>query len=292
MYLEQGIPTVAVNLSQRLRELRRRQGKTQSDISRRLGVDPSIPSLWEQGKRPVPPQRMAALADALEISLSELLRGVVPDSELSEVDAEFLPLSAPEPVHESAPVGITPPPLSRDPSPIAPSPFDRALPLDGDLAWTPDGWSTSDRLAALADELPEGLWLDPARIDRPSSRRILRDRLCPADRGAVGERAVGGGALADRIAQHCSRLAGWHGHFPLAEALFREVLASDQGGLEVSALAVAVSRRRPGEVPTVDLVRRLGSSLRGAYPVRWVTRSPVGAASLVGVTRTPSAAET
>ena len=86
MYLEQGIPTVAVNLSQRLRELRRRQGKTQSDISRRLGVDPSIPSLWEQGKRPVPPQRLAALADALDVPLSELLRGVVPESELSQVD--------------------------------------------------------------------------------------------------------------------------------------------------------------------------------------------------------------
>ena len=292
MHLEQGIPTVAVNLSQRLRELRRRQGKTQSDISRRLGVDPSIPSLWEQGKRPVPPQRLAALADALEVPVSELLRGVVPDAELSQVDAETLPQSAPEPIHEPAPAPIPSAPLPRDPTPIAPSPIDRAIPLDTDLAWTPDGWSTSDRLAALADELPEGLWLDPARIDRPSSRRTLRDRLCPADRGAVGERAVSGGALADRIAQHCSRQPGWHGHFPLAEALFREVLASDLGGLEVSTLASAVSRRRPGEVPTVDLVRRLGPSLRGAYPVRWVTRSPVGAGALVGANRTPSAGET
>jgi transcriptional regulator with XRE-family HTH domain len=285
MQLEQGIPTVAVNLSRRLRELRRRQGKTQSDISHRLGVDPSIPSLWEQGKRPVPPQRLAALADALEVPLSELLRGVVPDSELSQVDAEILMPSAPEP----APVAVL---LPCDPAPIVPNPIDRAVPLDADLAWTPDGWSTSDRLAALADELPEGLWLDPARIDRPSSRGTLRDRLCPADRGAVGDRAVSGGALADRIAQHCSRQAGWHGHFPLAEALFREVLASDQGGLEARALAAAISRRRPGEVPTVDLVRRLGPSLRGAYPVRWVTRSPVGAASLVSAIRTPSAAET
>jgi transcriptional regulator with XRE-family HTH domain len=292
MYLEQGIPTVAVNLSQRLRELRRRQAKTQSDISRRLGVDPSIPSLWEQGKRPVPPQRLAALADALDVPLSELLRGVVPESELSQVD-ELLPmsLSEPEPVPAThAPVAHAP--LPRDSTPIAPSRFDCAVPLDGDLAWTPDGWSTSDRLAALADELPEGLWLDPARIDRPSSRRILRDRLCAADQVAVGERPVGGGALADRIAQHCSYQPRWHGHFPLAEALFREVLASDQGGLEVSALAAAVSRRRPGEVPTVDLVRRLGSSLRGAYPVRWVARSPVGAGPLVSATRTPYAAET
>ncbi len=292
MHLEQGIPTVAVNLSQRLRELRRRQGKTQSDISRRLGVDPSIPSLWEQGKRPVPPQRLAALADALDVPLSELLRGVVPESELSQVD-DPLPAYAPEPEPvPAAPAPLAPVPLPRDSTPIAPSPVDRAAPLDGDLAWTPDGWSTSDRLAALADELPEGLWLDPARIDRPSSRRILRDRLCAADQGAVGERQVGGGALADRIAQHCSHQPGWHGHFPLAEALFREVLASDQGGLEVSALAAAVSRRRPGEVPTVDLVRRLGPSLRGAYPVRWVTRAPVGAGTLVSATRIPSAAET
>src|SRR5689334_21258712 len=111
MHLEQGIPTVAVNLSQRLRELRRRQGKTQSDISRRLGVDPSIPSLWEQGKRPVPPQRLAELADALDVPLSELLRGVVPESELSQVD-DPLPAYAPEPE-----------PVPAAPAPLAPAPL-------------------------------------------------------------------------------------------------------------------------------------------------------------------------
>ena len=284
MHLEQGIPTVAVNLSPRLRELRRRQGKTQSDISRRLGVDPSIPSLWEQGKRPVPPQRLAALAEALDVPLSELLRGVVPEIEVPEPEIPLPPLPTP----------IAVAPLPRDPTPISPRLVDRAAPSDVDLAWTPDGWSTSDRLAALADELPEGLWLDPARIDRPASRRMLRDRLCAQDRAAVGERQVGGGALADRIAQHCSQQPGWQAHVPLAEALFREVLASDQGGLEVTALATAASRRRPGEVPTVDLVRRLGPSLRGAYPVRWVARSALGSGSgaLLSLTRVPSAAET
>ncbi len=52
MYPEHGLPLAAVMLAPRLGALRRRQGKTQSDISRRLGIDPSIPSLWEQGDGP------------------------------------------------------------------------------------------------------------------------------------------------------------------------------------------------------------------------------------------------
>src|SRR5438270_8222509 len=59
-----------------MRDLRARQGLKQSEVARRMRLDPSIPSLWEQGKRLVPANRVRALADALEVSVEELLEGV------------------------------------------------------------------------------------------------------------------------------------------------------------------------------------------------------------------------
>src|SRR5919197_4450081 len=70
------LPTAPLDLSARMREIRARQGLKQSEVARRMGLDPSIPSLWEQGKRLVPANRVRALADALEVSLDELLDGV------------------------------------------------------------------------------------------------------------------------------------------------------------------------------------------------------------------------
>src|ERR687889_743038 len=69
------LPTSSLDLSARMRELRGRQGLKQSEVARRMGLDPSIPSLWEQGKRLVPANRVRALADALEVSVEELLEG-------------------------------------------------------------------------------------------------------------------------------------------------------------------------------------------------------------------------
>src|SRR5919198_2897293 len=71
------LPNAPLDLSARMRELRARQGLKQSELARRMGLDPSIPSLWEQGKRLVPANRVRALAEALEVSLDELLDGVV-----------------------------------------------------------------------------------------------------------------------------------------------------------------------------------------------------------------------
>src|SRR6516164_4500428 len=70
------LPTASLDLSTRMRDLRTRQGLKQSEVARRMRLDPSIPSLWEQGKRMVPANRMRALADALEVSVDELLEGV------------------------------------------------------------------------------------------------------------------------------------------------------------------------------------------------------------------------
>src|ERR1700737_2262120 len=73
---EIALPTASLDLSTRMRDLRARQGLKQSEVARRMRLDPSIPSLWEQGKRLVPANRVRALADALEVSVEELLDGV------------------------------------------------------------------------------------------------------------------------------------------------------------------------------------------------------------------------
>src|SRR5579864_3727757 len=70
------LPTASLDLSARMRDLRARQGLKQSEVARRMRLDPSIPSLWEQGKRLVPANRVRALADALEVTVEELLDGV------------------------------------------------------------------------------------------------------------------------------------------------------------------------------------------------------------------------
>src|SRR5690242_16710678 len=70
------LPAASLDLSTRMRDLRARQGLKQSEVARRMGLDPSIPSLWEQGKRLVPANRVRALAEALEVPLEELLDGI------------------------------------------------------------------------------------------------------------------------------------------------------------------------------------------------------------------------
>ncbi|HEY2594621.1 MAG TPA: helix-turn-helix transcriptional regulator [Chloroflexota bacterium] len=59
-------------LAIRMRAIRLRQGLKQTEVARRMGLDPSMPSLWERGKRLVPRHRVPALAAALEVSVDEL----------------------------------------------------------------------------------------------------------------------------------------------------------------------------------------------------------------------------
>src|SRR4030081_55657 len=73
---EIALPSSSLDLSTRMRDLRARQGLKQSEVARRMRLDPSIPSLWEQGKRRAPASRVRALAEALEVTVEELLDGV------------------------------------------------------------------------------------------------------------------------------------------------------------------------------------------------------------------------
>jgi len=66
----------SLDLHHNIAELRERAGLKQGELARRLDIDPSIPSLWEHGKRLVPHNRLEALAAALEVTVEQLLEGV------------------------------------------------------------------------------------------------------------------------------------------------------------------------------------------------------------------------
>jgi transcriptional regulator with XRE-family HTH domain len=73
---EIALPTSSLDLSTRMRELRARQGLMQSEVARRMRLDPSVLSCWERGVSLVPVNRVRALADALEVTVEELLDGI------------------------------------------------------------------------------------------------------------------------------------------------------------------------------------------------------------------------
>jgi transcriptional regulator with XRE-family HTH domain len=289
------LPTASLDLSTRMRDLRTRQGLKQSEVARRMRLDPSIPSLWEQGKRMVPANRLQALADALEVSIGELLEGTSGSPPvMSHTLAEELP---PPPLAPHVPSVVdliderTVRPLPVDDGPLlrlvpqtvleeAPTIQDGEAtqpeqwviperpPLEG---WIPDGWQPTDRIQDITPSLPDGYWLDPVKLERSGARQLLRSRLCAEDRGVVGERDVPGAALAERLYRHCSHEDGFltSGRLPLAESIFRCVLTADHGGLTDGAL-VEMLRDRSGAVPvSTTLLRRLRDTVR-SYPIRRV----------------------
>jgi transcriptional regulator with XRE-family HTH domain len=279
------LPTAPLDLSARMRELRARQGLKQSELARRMGLDPSIPSLWEQGKRLVPANRVHSLAEALEVSVEELLDGVTGAPQPSRQVSEG-PVRAPagELADEHALRGRSDQPLLRllpqlaeeEPAettieePSKPWVIEERPPLSG---WVPEGWQPSDRVQDISPVLPDGYWIDPVRLERLSARQLLKSRLCPNDRELVGERDVPGAALAERIFRHCSQQDGFFppsgARLPLIEAIFRAVLAAEYAGLTDNAL-IETLRERAGAVPvTPVLLRRMRDSVR-PYPIRRV----------------------
>ncbi len=284
------LPATPLDLSQRIRELRTRQGLKQSEVARRMGLDPSIPSLWEQGKRPVPSSRLRALAEALGVAVADLLEGVSGAPPVARVVAEppparlvVQPPTVERPLRDRAPLlSFLPPARAVDTTAVVPDdeaeevaamparfvPAERP-PLVGTV---PAGWEPSDRVQDISPSLPDGYWLDPVKLEKASARQLLRSRLCAADRKQVGEQEVPGAALAERIWKHCSREADFaSGRLPLVEAIFRGVLASAYGGLPAETL-IETLRERAGAMPlTPGLLRRLGDSVR-SYPMRWVDR--------------------
>jgi transcriptional regulator with XRE-family HTH domain len=285
---EVALPTASLDLSTRMRDLRARQGLKQSEVARRMRLDPSIPSLWEQGKRLVPANRLRALADALEVTVEELLDGVsgaqrstaprsVADPSSRPAMADLIDDRAIRPQQaDSGPLLRLLPhaddeqPLSE---PVAGLPAEHWVvperpPLDG---WIPDGWAPADRIQDISPSLPDGYWLDPVKLERANARQLLRSRLCAADQSQVSDREVPGAALAERLFRHCSKEEGFmpNGRLPLAETIFRCVVTADHGGLTDGAL-VELLRERAGAVPvSATLLRRLKDSVR-MYPIRRV----------------------
>jgi transcriptional regulator with XRE-family HTH domain len=284
---ETALPTASLDLSTRMRDLRARQGLKQSEVARRMRLDPSIPSLWEQGKRLVPANRVRALADALEVSVEELLEGVsgaqrastrsVPESSARVGLADLIDERTvrPHPADNSPLLRLLPQsteePLAAEHNGDMPSEqwvVPERPPLDG---WIPDGWQPADRIQDISPSLPDGYWLDPVKLERNNARQILRSRLCSADRSVVAERDVPGAALAERIYTHCSKEDEFlpSGRLPLAETIFRCVVTADHGGLTDGAL-MELLRERSGAVPvSTTLLRRLRDSVR-PYPIRRV----------------------
>jgi transcriptional regulator with XRE-family HTH domain len=282
------LPTASLDLSTRMRDLRARQGLKQSEVARRMRLDPSIPSLWEQGKRLVPANRVRALADALEVTVEELLDGVSgaqrssPKAVGDDGHARAVVEMVDERVLRSLPAD-EPPPLRLISQPLSDEIL--APSVDGDQmaeqwvtperppleGWIPDGWQPTDRIQDITPALPDGYWLDPVKLERIKARHLLVSRLCADDRDVVGQHSVPGAALAERLYHHCSKVDGFltSGRLPLAESIFRCVLTADHGGLTDGAL-VEMLRERSGAVPvSATLLRRLRDSVR-PYPIRRV----------------------
>jgi transcriptional regulator with XRE-family HTH domain len=281
------LPTSSLDLSTRMRDLRARQGLKQSEVARRMGLDPSIPSLWEQGKRLVPANRVRPLADALEVSVEELLEGIsgaprtskpLADNGVRTGVAEVIDertAAARQRVAESGPLlRLLPRPEDSAPLPevgtdTPPEPWivPERPPLDG---FIPDGWQPNDRIQDISPSLPDGYWLDPVKLEKATARLLLRSRLCSVDRDAVDGQEIPGAALAERIYSHCSKVDAYvPGRLPLAETIFRCVLSADHGGLTDGAL-VELLRDRSGAVPvSATLLRRMRDSVK-PYPIRRV----------------------
>ncbi len=67
---------VCVQLGKRIRELRKKRGWRQIDLAEQSGIHEVHISDLERGTREVGLRRLAALATAFDLSLSELLKGV------------------------------------------------------------------------------------------------------------------------------------------------------------------------------------------------------------------------
>ena len=67
---------VCIQLGERIRQLRKKRGWRQIDLAEQSGIHEVHISDLERGAREVGLRRLAALAAAFEMSLSEFLKGV------------------------------------------------------------------------------------------------------------------------------------------------------------------------------------------------------------------------
>ena len=76
------LPFSAVELGERIVQLRKRKGWSRRELARRLGVSPYRLAKWEQGANLPPFGMVAPMAQTLEVTLDELLTGEPPGSGL------------------------------------------------------------------------------------------------------------------------------------------------------------------------------------------------------------------
>ena len=221
-----------VILGARLTEMRQRSGLRQAEVARRLGIDPSVPSLWEQGKRAVPPSRLQPLAEILGVSLDEL-------------------------------VGVEPAPAAtREQRSERPT---RSMPL-----WsTVEGRLEAPLAARAPAPLLVGVVLDAERAEQPRYRTMLQGRLCERHRGelypdAASSRTASARVIIERIAGHCAQAPDFlEQKHPLLERIFRVVLRRGGGPVPIDDLLQAT------RVPAPTL-QRLSTTARAGYPLEWL----------------------
>ena len=283
------LPTSSLDLSARMRDLRARQGLKQSEVARRMGLDPSIPSLWEQGKRLVPANRVRALADALEVSVEELLEGVSGAQRVGRQAggrprvaagvAELIDDRAASDRRRSNPGPLLRLlPRAGDEQPVDAGARGRRHPSRGSWPsgrrWTagsPTVGSPADRIQDISPSLPDGYWLDPIKLEKrhraaAAAQPAVRRRQAGRRRAGRAGRGAGRADLQPLRPGRCFMPAA---RLPLAETIFRCVLAADHGGLTDGAL-VEMLRERTGAVPvSATLLRRMRDSVR-PYPIRRV----------------------
>lgn len=66
-------------LARKIRQLREREGLTQEEFASRTGISVSFASLLERGERSPSYETLVAIADTLQLSLSDLFRDTVTD---------------------------------------------------------------------------------------------------------------------------------------------------------------------------------------------------------------------
>jgi hypothetical protein len=236
----------------------------------------------------VPANRVRALAEALEVTVEELLDGVtaaqpVPSKSALEETALRVPNALAEDrvvrahrLDNTPLLRLVPSPTSVDDgvtTTIEGPGTDQWVvperpPLDG---WIPEGWVLADRIQDISPSLPDGYWLDPIKLEKGTARQLLKTRLCAADQRVVGDRKVPGAALAERLYSHCSRQDAFFtsSRLPLAETIFRCVVSADHGGLTDGALVEMLRERSGAASVSAALLRRLRDSVR-PYPIRRV----------------------
>lgn len=275
-------PLLGIDLAARMRVLRNEKALKQSEIAERMGVHPSIISLWEhQGKRhrDVPAARLFSLAEALEVPIEALLtEAQLREAEGLEPTRALVPVKNPHEERNLLEFLLQHPQKDQigeqsvsatklEPWMVPPRP-----PLEGLI---PAGWEPKDRIRDISPSLPDGYWLDPIKIEFPSMRLLLASRLPEDDKAVAAAGNVPGAAIAERLFQtRADDKSFIHPRLPLVEQVFRLTTVAENGGLKDLELLQALRERR-GVPISATLLSRMSQSVR-PYPIRRVDANLFG----------------